>query len=153
MPEAEFPEAPSDGKQYARQNGDWSEITIPEAANPLVIFGHDECIFKQYLIPSKQWYRPKREKYIVPKDDGMGIMISGFLSREFGFGLVVSEAELIQIYKSRVGRRCLDKQAAINTRKSAIKEPLTSSPFLREFEYGAQHLEGSWTYQHMVLQL
>ena len=35
MPEAEFPEAPSDGKQYARQNGDWSEVVATEAADPL----------------------------------------------------------------------------------------------------------------------
>jgi hypothetical protein len=43
-------------------------------------------------------------------------------------------------------------QAALETRKTEYKAPLTTSPFLREFKFG-QNADGYWTYQHMVLQL
>ncbi|KAI2502685.1 hypothetical protein MHU86_11742 [Fragilaria crotonensis] len=46
----------------------------------------------------------------------------------------------------------MDKQAAHDTRKNVFKLELTTTPFVREFEYRANS-EGYWTYQHMVLQL
>jgi hypothetical protein len=45
---------------------------------PLVIFGHDECIFKQYHMTKKSWVAPNGEKVLVPKDDGQGLIISAF---------------------------------------------------------------------------
>lgn len=53
---------------------------------PLMIIGHDESIFKQYLISKKAWSLPTGETQLVPKDDGAGVMISAFQSRDFGFG-------------------------------------------------------------------
>ena len=50
---------------------------------PLIIFGHDECIFKQYLLTKKNWVGPNGELALVPKDDGQGVMISALQSREF----------------------------------------------------------------------
>ena len=40
----------------------------------------------------------------------------------------------------------------MDTRKTEYKEPLSTSPFFREFEDG-QNADGYWIYQHMVLQL
>jgi hypothetical protein len=37
---------------------------------------------------------PDGEKNIAPKDDGSGVMISAFQSREFGFRVVMSEEQL-----------------------------------------------------------
>ncbi len=54
---------------------------------PLFIFGHDECIFKQYSMTNKSWKGPNGETAPVPNDDGAGLMISAFQSREFGFGI------------------------------------------------------------------
>ena len=51
-----------------------------------IMFGHDECIVKQYTMSTKSWIGPNGETVPVPKDDGQGIMISAFQSREFGFG-------------------------------------------------------------------
>jgi len=99
----------------------------------------------------KQWYRPNKETYIVPKDDGMGIMISAFQFREFGVGLQITEQDLQIVNESRVEKN-KDEQAAQDTRRSALKLGLTSTPFVREFEYGAK-TKGYWSYQHMVLQL
>ena len=127
-------------------------IRFPTGAKPLIIMGHDECIFKQYTMPRKQWYGPNKETYCVPKDDGMGIMISAFQCREFGFGMPLSALELEDVNEYRRGKEYKDKQAAYDTRRLTLKPDLTTTPFVREFEYGANS-EGYWSYQHMVLQL
>ena len=129
-------------------------VRIPGNEKPLIVFGHDECIFKQFLMPGKQWYGPNQETYVVPKDDGMGVMISAFQSQEFGFGLPVTNEQLQEVNAKRAGQKYKDERAAVETRKGTqgFKQPLTESPFVREFEYGANS-DGYWTYQHMVLQL
>ena len=50
------------------------------------MFGHDECIFKQYIFTSKNWITNEGITPLVPKDKGQGVMISAFQSRELGFG-------------------------------------------------------------------
>ncbi|KAI2493650.1 hypothetical protein MHU86_20903 [Fragilaria crotonensis] len=107
-------------------------VRFDSSLKPLIIFGHDECIFKQFLMPSKQWYGPNRETFIRPKDDGLGIMISAFQSREFGFGLDTTESDLSEVNRRRQGVKYRDTQAAMDTRKTEYKEPLTTSPFIRE---------------------
>jgi hypothetical protein len=52
----------------------------------LTLFGHNGCIFHQYIFTGKSWSGPKGELAIIPKDEGNGIMISAFQSREFGLG-------------------------------------------------------------------
>ena len=127
-------------------------VRIPPDQKPLIIFGHDECIFKQFTMVNKQWYGPNRETYVVPKDDGQGVMISAFQSREFGFGLEVTDDDLQAVNATRNGVKYKDEKAAIETKAdpAAFKKPLTKSPFVKEFEYGANS-DGYWTYQHMVL--
>ncbi len=66
---------------------------------PLICFGHNECIFKQFVLTSKAWKGPNGENAPVPKDDGAGIMISAFQSREFGFGLHLCDEELKEVNK------------------------------------------------------
>ena len=122
---------------------------------PLVIFGHDECIFKQYALTSKSWAAPDGTTALVPKDDGQGVMVSAFQSREFGFGfrkLTTTEVEKINAEK-RHNCEYIDKTAAVSKRGSANKKPFTinCNPFCVEFEYGANK-EGYWCYEHMILQ-
>ena len=88
-------------------------VQFPQGSKPLIIFGHDECIFKQFLMPGKQWYGPNRETSVVPKDNGMGVMISAFQSREFGFGLDLTKEDLVKVNQQRVGRYC-DKSKSCN---------------------------------------
>jgi hypothetical protein len=57
-----------------------------EMDTTLIIFGHDESIFKQY---HTAWVAPDGTTVLVPKDDGQGLMISAFQSREFGFGMEI----------------------------------------------------------------
>jgi hypothetical protein len=119
---------------------------------PLIVMGQDECIVKQYTFTPKAWVGPKGEQAIIPKDDGYGIMISAFQSCEFGFGMELTEAQLQIVNAAREGKKYKDEEAATGKFGSAVKRPLTSSPFVLEFEYGAS-AEGYWTYEAMVLQL
>jgi hypothetical protein len=129
-------------------------VRFPVGSKPLIAFGHDECIYKQFLMSNKSWVGPNGESNIVPKDDGLGVMISAFQSREFGFGVDVSPDQLEEINIIRRNQKYKDERAAIEAGglKDARKKPLTSSPFVRFFEYGADQ-DGYWNYQHMVLQL
>jgi hypothetical protein len=50
----------------------------------MIKIGHDKAIMKQYLLTKKKWRGPNGETALVPKDKGMGIMISAMISRELG---------------------------------------------------------------------
>ena len=89
---------------------------------------------------------------MISKDEGLGIMISAFQSREFGFGYrALSPAELNEINKRRVGKSYLDVDAARKVLESHIKKPLKNNPFCVFFEYG-KNKAGYWTYDHFILQ-
>ena len=52
---------------------------------------------------------------LLPKDEGIGVMISAFQSREFGFGYrPLLPSELKEINKRRVGKSYLDMEAEEN---------------------------------------
>jgi hypothetical protein len=90
-------------------------------------------------------------KAIIPKDEGLGVMVSGIVSRTFGFGLKLSHEDLQKVNKYRENKEYSDALAAMDKRGTVKKQPLQSSPFVVKFEYGA-NAEGYWTYDHMVLQ-
>ena len=48
----------------------------------------------------KSWVGLHGKTNIVPKDDGLGMMISAFQSREFDFGLDITEEELKKVNKT-----------------------------------------------------
>lgn len=52
-------------------------VRMPPYQAPLFIFGQDECIYKQFTLHSKQWVAPDGKRTILPKNDGIGIMIWG----------------------------------------------------------------------------
>ena len=104
---------------------------------PLITFGQDECIFKQNTFSPKAWMAPDGTKGMIPKDDGLGVMISAFVSREFGFGYQMTQDDLEKVNKTRAGSEYSDKDASTKIRGNTRKLPLTQSPFVVEFEYGA----------------
>jgi hypothetical protein len=87
----------------------------------LVIWDHGEAI----AYTKKCWSRPNEEIGLVPKDEGIGLMISALQSCEFGFCLEMSEEQLKEVNKYREGKNYI---------------------------YGIQK-QGYWNYDHMVLQL
>jgi hypothetical protein len=109
---------------------------------------------KQYCFKSKSWTAPTGQKKIIPKDEGMGVMVSGFVSREFGFGLTLSQQQLQKVNAARQATKYSDQEVAKEIRGKIFKDPLDNSPFVLQFEYGANN-QGYWKYdQHdMVLQM
>jgi hypothetical protein len=49
------------------------------------MLGHDEAIFKQYLLTKKAWYSPDGISVLVPKEDGQGVMITAFSQGSWGW--------------------------------------------------------------------
>jgi hypothetical protein len=100
----EFHVDASDKLLLGNINGDFGgnlSVRFPTGCKPLISFGHDEFIYKQFLITGKTWIGPGGERNIVPKDDGLGVMVSAFQSREFGFGVVLSEEQLKEVNEKR----------------------------------------------------
>ena len=93
----------------------------------------------------------KGVREILPKDEGLGVMISAFQTREFGFGMELTTKHLQKINEKRKQEQYIDEVAAVLKRGTAEKQPLTTSLFYTEFEYGANK-DGYWTYEHFVLQ-
>jgi DNA-binding transcriptional regulator YhcF (GntR family) len=118
----------------------------------IIKIGHDEAIVKQFTLSKKSWYGPNGEAALLPKEEGLGIMLSGLMSREFGWGFPMSPEELVMVNQKRLNENYLDAQSAIEKRGNAAKPPLTTSPFVLEFEYGI-NAQGYWSYEHMVMQL
>ena len=87
-----------------------------------------------------------------PKEEGQGIMLSCYVSRDFGFGFDLNKEDLERVNTYRENKEYLDKEAAMKLNNSVMKPKLTTSPFVCTFQYG-QNLEGYWTYDHSILQL
>jgi hypothetical protein len=55
-------------------------VRCPIGSRPLIIFGQDKLIFNQFSHSGKQWLGPLRQRSIMPKSAGMGLMLSSFQS-------------------------------------------------------------------------
>ena len=58
--------------------GDKLSVQLNKHERPLIMFGHDECIFKQCNVTTKSWKNPRGETILKLTDDGQGIMIETF---------------------------------------------------------------------------
>jgi hypothetical protein len=105
----------------------------------LIMFGHDKCIFKQYTMSTKSWAGPNKETMPVPKDDGQDIMISAFQSSEFGFSFDLTPDLLKEVNLTRQGKSYEYSKAVFSKQGNVAKQPLTSTPFVIKFEYGANN--------------
>ena len=131
--------------------GGYLSVWKPEDKNAIMMFGQDEAILRQNLFSLLAWTHPDGTKPLIPKDTGMGIMISAFTSRELGFGFPVSNDILAQVNLKRRGTKYSDEVAAQQIKGTPLKQELTSLPFIQELEHG-KNSDGFWTYDHMVLQ-
>ena len=107
-----------------------------ENERPLLMFGHDEAIFKQFLLTRKSWCGPNGETVLVPKDEGQGLMISAFQSREFGFGLQLNNEQLAEVNIVRRGKKYIDEDAAKKYKGHSLKGDLKESPFVLSLSMG-----------------
>jgi hypothetical protein len=97
-------------EKYGRFGGNVS-VCRPEGSNPIIVFGQDESVFNQFSFNGKQWTGPSGERSILPKSDGLGVMVSAFQSREMGFGVIITEEQLKKINEKRKGAHYFDATA------------------------------------------
>ena len=74
-------------------------IALPSIRKPLhvravIIIGQDETVFKQSSFSAKCWYNNLGATKLLPKTDGISVMLSAFVSRMFGMGLVLNDIQL-----------------------------------------------------------
>ena len=87
----------------------------------------------------------------MPKDSGIGKIISAFQSREIGWGLDLSECQISERNKNREGRQYIDREAACAIFGTAEKITLQRSPFIHKFEFGGTN--GYCTGNHTIIQV
>jgi hypothetical protein len=139
-----------DGVSTTKCGGNLS-IRMPAHVKPLICFGQDQCIFKQFTFTPKAWTAPDGQKAMIPKVEGLGVMMSAFVSGEFGFGFYLSPKDFEKVNKRRTEKHCSDQDAAKKIKgNSPMKAPLTESPFVVKFECGANN-QGCWDYDHMII--
>ena len=136
----------------SKRFGGCLSVRMPEGSKPLIIFGQDECIFKQYIFTKKSWMGPEGQTAMTPKDDRQGLMISSLVSRDYGFNLKMTTEQMKTVNQKRKGEKYKDIEAAVLKRGNADKQDLEISPFSRKIEYGNSK-DRYWSYEDMVLQL
>lgn len=88
-----------------------------------MIIGQDEPIMKTNLFSMNAWSLPDGTRSLIPKDEGIGIMISAFIYRKIGFGYTVPDYILERVNTVRLGQKYSDEKVAIlNSRHSIQKE-------------------------------
>ena len=130
-------------------------VRKPPDANEMVIMGQDETAIKQHTYSNRCWHDHKGATKLLPKSDGYSLMLSAIVSRKFGLGLHLSDAELYEINSRRASeewKEYVSKESAMEVYGSTIKKALTDKyALIQYFELGIQN-EGYWNYNHIALQ-
>jgi hypothetical protein len=111
-------------------------IRAPAGSKKLLLGGQDECVFSQYLSPSKQWVTLQGERPVMPKTEGDIYMLSGIQGRDIGFARPLSAEELARVNAERAGKDYFSEEAALALNKTKAKAPLTSTPFVKYIHVG-----------------
>ena len=119
--------------------GGYLSVCKPKDEKPLIIFGQDECIYKQFIFCNKCRMRPKGESQLTPKDEGEDLIVSGFVSREYEFDWKLIEQQLQKVNNLRKDKEYIDKEASISKFGKSVKSNLNSSPFIHDLEYVANN--------------
>ena len=105
---------------------------------PIYHIGQDEAVFKQFAMPSKTWSVKGKTK-LRPKTEGMGIMVSAVFDEWRGFGLPLTESEILLVNTTREARCIADG----TTPRPKIQSG--ESPGLIFFQYGnGKGKQGYW---------
>ena len=125
-------------------------------AKQLVILGQDESCFKQYTFSKCCWVGPGGEMKLLPKTDRYTLVVSAFVSREFGFGLELTDDELRRVNERRQSRewcKYMSKEEAISVNGTEKKRLITDSLTLVQFVDVGINEEGYWNHNHRALQV
>ena len=69
---------------------------------------------------------------MTPKDEGQGLMMSPFVSRDFGFDFNITPSQMEVVNEYRKGKQYKDVDAALLKKGNANKMDLVKSPFSRK---------------------
>ena len=124
------------------------------ATRPLMLVGQDESTYHQYIFSKKYWKVKGGTNFILPKQQGDSLMISGYQSREFGLGLgsMLTTEMRNKINFARRGKKYNSADDAELILGSSYKGDLEDDPTLRFFSAGANR-EGYWSNSHAKIQL
>lgn len=105
---------------------------------PIYHVGQDEAVFKQFAMPSFCW-NVKGITKLRQKTEGMGIMVSGFFDEWRGFGMQLTDEEVVLVNRRR-------REESIESGEVPRQEIETgASPGLIFFEYGnGKGKQGYW---------
>ena len=112
-----------------------SEFRKDKRRKPLLMFGKDEFIFKQFLLNKKARQGTYGRFSCRTKDDGHGMVVSAFQIQNLGFGCPMFEDVKKQVKKNRGGKEYKDIISAKMVNKTSEKPKLLTDPFIRVFEY------------------
>ena len=98
-----------------------------EDEKPLILIGQDESIFKQFAISVKQWALPDGSTSVNPKEDGQGVMLSSFVSRDFGYSHDLTADQLVRVNKFRKNKKYIDEDAAVHVHGKNEKKTYINS--------------------------
>jgi hypothetical protein len=103
------------------------------------VFSHNICWERRLGLVQKVKDR------FLPKSEGDGYMLLAFVSREFGFGRLLTSDELgkINLERRSSGATNTDTHAAMEILGSINKAVLTESPFVKYLYIGVNN-EGYW---------
>mgnify|MGYP001372746814 CR=1 FL=1 len=107
-----------------------ASVRLPEGQKPWLVFGQDEAIYRSSQLNESCWTLDG-ESTLREKWQGIGLMVSAFVSRAFALGMIITEEQLAEINKIREGTVYKDEEAATYLLGSEAKKPLTESPFVR----------------------
>jgi hypothetical protein len=114
----------------------------PAGAKPIIVLSQDEAVFNANSMSTKQWVGLNRERSILPKNNGLGRMVSTFQSRDLGWGMVLPRESIQQINDKRRGEAYFDRVAAKAVSDCELKKGLIESPLVGTFDYGGS--KGYW---------
>ena len=85
---------------------------MPQGLKPIIFFGQDETAFNLFIFNGSMCICPDGEQSIIPKINGLGVMVLAFQSRETEFGLKISNALIKLINERFTGKHYFEKLAA-----------------------------------------
>ena len=104
-------------------------VCKPQSEKPMIFLGQDECIYCQYTFRNKCWVGPNGETPLMPKSEGQGLMVSGFVSREYGFGWTLSKKQLQTVNKfCKKKHHYIDEKSALSKYGKTAKDKLDTTP-------------------------
>ena len=113
----------------------------PHESKPVEVFGQDESVISQLVLPTMSWVGPNQERGILFEVTRGGTHDIRILSRDSGFGMPISCEQLDIRNSLRQGTEYTHKAAATPFYSIVAKPPLKESPFVRSLRIDATKVD------------